>query len=231
MMAFFPFFLLFWVGFESHLWCYLYFKKSDPLPSEDWFTIWQWSLFCQGVNIVQDCVPEIAEIIFGPNSINIAFYYPRKNHKTLVTASCIPTLWKTFMTSVSIFTSVPQFPPHYLEQLVTMLLDCHPFCTTKILISSVSNSKFLVLSQLRLYVSFSSGLWSVARTKYFGFSISKACKSGNLSVGTLESTFCKWSLLWTIPLLHSDILGIFSTKSISWWQENVLTYLSKMKTQ
>lgn len=119
-------------------------RNQDPLPSEDWFTIWEWSLFCQGVNIVQDCVPEIVEIMFRPNSINIAFYYPRKNHKTLVTASCIPTLWKTFMTSVSIFMSVPQFSPRYLEQLVTMLLDRHPFCTAKILISSVSISKFLV---------------------------------------------------------------------------------------
>lgn len=187
-------------------------RNQDSLPSEDWFTIWEWSLFCQAVNIVQDCVPEIAEIIFGPNSINIAFYYPRKNHKTLVTASCIPTLWKTFMTSVSIFMSVPQFSPHYIEQLVTMLLDCHPFCTTKILISSVSISMFLVLSQLRLCVSFTSGLWSVARTKYFSSSISKACKSWNPPAGTLGFTFYEWSFLWTIPPLHSDVLGIPSTR-------------------
>lgn len=42
--------------------------------------------------IVQDCVPEIAAFIFRPNFIDITFYYPRKNDKTLVTASCIPML-------------------------------------------------------------------------------------------------------------------------------------------
>lgn len=184
-------------------------RNQDSLPSEDWFIIWEWSLFCQAVNLVQDCVPEIAEIIFRPNSINIAFYYPRKNHKTLVTASCIPTLWKTFMTSVSIFTSMPPFSLHYMEQLVTMLLDCHPFCTTKILISSESISTFLVLSQLRLCVLFTSGLWSVARTKYFSSSISK---SGNPPAGTLGFTFYKWPFLWTILPLHSNVLGIPSTR-------------------
>lgn len=178
-----------------------------------WFTIWEWSLFCQGVNIVQDCVPEIAEIIFRPNSINIAFYYPRKNHKTLVTASCIPTVLKTFMTSVSIFMSVLQFSPPYIEQLVTMLLDFHPFSTTKILISSMSISTFLALGQLRLCVTFTYGLWSVARTKCFSSSISKACKSGNPPAGTLGFTFNEWSFLRIIPSLHNDVLGIFSTRA------------------
>lgn len=134
----FPFFSSFRVGFPSDLSCCLYFKKSGFL------TFWRLIYYLRMVfllpgcqQIVQNCVSEIAEIIFRPNSINITFYYPRKNHKTLVTASCIPTLWKTFITSVSIFMSVPQFSQHYLEQLVIMLLDCHPFCTTKLLISSV----------------------------------------------------------------------------------------------
>lgn len=130
---------------HSDLWCCLYFKKIGFLSF--WRLIYYLRMIlllpgCQ--QIAQDCVPEIAEIIFKPNSINITFYYPRKNHKTLVTASCIPMLWKTFFfTSVFVFMRVSQFFQHYLEQQVIMLLYCPAFCTTQILISSVDTSEVL----------------------------------------------------------------------------------------
>lgn len=162
-------------GSPSDLWCCLHFKKSR------FFTLWRLIYYLRMIfllpecqKIVQDCVPEIAEIIFRPNSIKITFYYPRKNHKTLVTASCIPTLWKIFITSVSIFMRMPQFS-HYLEQVITILY-CHSFCTTKILISSVNTSEvpgsessealcilylwFVVSSQDKMFQFFNlQGIW------------------------------------------------------------------------
>ena len=63
---------------------------------------------CQ--QIVQDRVPEIAEFIFRPNFIDITFYYPRKNHKTLVTASCIPMLWKILLLLFLYLQECPSFP-------------------------------------------------------------------------------------------------------------------------
>lgn len=78
---------------------------------------------------------------FWSNSKDITLYYPRKNHKTLVTASCIPVLSKTFITSVSIFAKVFKFFQHYFEQQGILLLYFHLFCTTKTLISIVDISE------------------------------------------------------------------------------------------
>ena len=48
---------------------------------------------------------------------------------------------KDFITSVSIFTRVPQFSQYYSEQQVIMLLYYHLFCTQKTLISKVDISE------------------------------------------------------------------------------------------
>lgn len=97
-------------------------RNQDSLPSENWFTYLRMILLllrCQ--QILEDGVPEIAEIIFRLNSIDTTFYYPRKNHKTLVPAHCIPRRWKTFILSVTVFTRVPQFPRGHLEQVTIRL--------------------------------------------------------------------------------------------------------------
>lgn len=133
----FPF-SLFRLRFPSDLWRCLYFKKSRFLTF--WRPFNDPSFARVSTNCPRLCL-EIAEIIFRPNSIDITFYYPRKNHKTLVTASCIPMLWKTFITSVTIFTKVSQFSQHYLGQQVITLLYDHPFCATKSLISLVDISE------------------------------------------------------------------------------------------
>lgn len=96
---------------------------------------------------------------------------------------------KDFITSVSIFTRVPQFSQYYSEQQVIMLLYYHLFCTQKTLISKVDISE--VPSPELTKASFICYLWFVvvARTKCFSSLISETYLSGNPPATTLGLVF------------------------------------------
>lgn len=136
---------------------------------------------------------------------------------------------KDFITSVSIFTRVPQFSQYYLEQQAIMLLYYHLFCTQKTQISKIDISE--VPSPESTKASFICYLWLVvvARTKCFSSLISETYLSGNPSATTLGSVFINDLSCEQSPFTSSWSSWKFLNKKVKPIVKKIYTTLLIMK--